>query len=413
MTATFETLMALDRLLAERGGHHPLTPWWVETLRRWYEHPTATSLVARVGRGGTKSTTSVKVSLNEVLFGRWPVPPGERHWWVYVSVSRDEAAARLLLIESFLRALGEQYSRRDDTIELARAPLGWKVLACQVASVSGPRAIGYSADELTKWRSADRLANPAREVIASSNAMAITHPRARKLLISSPLGLTDYHFERFSRGDTDDQIVAQAPTWIANPTITEQQTHDIEPDERIWRREYAAVPQAGSLSVFEPEAIARAFQPVTTIGPPRGRVGVIDASSGRKDSWTFGIASWQDTSEGRRLVFSRIDGFHGRFWEQQSGEAIVRTVAETFRDHGVVKVFGDQRESLMLRAAFSRHALRFTEIPWTGPAKERAVSTVRRWLADGLLALPEHDRLREELLEFEERITPTGSFTFG
>ena len=38
---------------------------------------------------------------------------------------------------------------------------------------------------------------------------------------------------------------------------------------------------------------------------------------------------------------------------------------------------------------------------------------VRRWLADDLLVLPDHEKLRRQLLAFEEKITPSGALTFG
>jgi hypothetical protein len=412
MTATFDTLLALDDELV-CAGHHPVSPWWREQLARFYAHPTARTLVARVGRGGTKSHVSTKVSLNETLFGDWPVPPGEVHWWVMVSVSKEEAAARIGLIERFLLDLREPYDRNGEAITLRDRPRGWRVLACQVASTSGPRAFGYSADELCKWRSADRLANPAPEVLATMAGMSVTHPTARKLLVSSPLGMTDAHYKRFQLGDTDAQLVCEAPTWIANPSVTEQQTHELEPDERIWKREYAAIPQAGALAVFEPEAIVRAFEWPATMDEPLGRAGIIDASSGKKDTWSYGVCGWRDVAGVRSLVFDKLGGIEGAFWKQRSGERIVADVAETFKRWGVRDVHGDQRESLMLGAAFARHGLRFHEHPWTQPDKERAVGSVRRWLADGVLFLPEHEKLRDELLEFEERTTTTGAFTFG
>lgn len=259
MTATFESLTALDAQLAAKG-HPPLTPWWESTLARFYAHPTARTLLARVGRGGAKSHTSTKISLNETLFGDWKVPPGERHLWAFVSLSKDEAAQRLTLIERFLLDLGVGFDRKGDEIHLRDLPRGWRVMAAQVGAVSGFRCFGRSLDELAKWRNSDG-ANPAGEVSASTAAMMVTHPGARSLLISSPLGTLDHHAERIDLGDTADQLTAHAPSWIANPDgITEEQTRQLEPSHRVWLREYAAIPQSQMGSAFDPDLVNEAFR---------------------------------------------------------------------------------------------------------------------------------------------------------
>jgi hypothetical protein len=320
---------------------------------------------------------------------------------------------RLNLIERFLLDLGLKHDRNGDQITLQDEPRGWRVFAATVASVSGFRCFGATGDELCKWKSADKMANPAGEVMASINAMTVTHPGARRLLVSSPLGMTDHHYKRFELGDTGDQLTCEAPTWVANPSVTEQQTRELEPDERIWNREYRARPQAGALSVFEPEAIVRAFQWPSPMGEPVGRVGIIDASSGRKDSWTWGVCGWRSVGAKKALVFDKVEAFAGNFWAQKSGEEIVLTIAEALKAQGIRHVFGDQRESYMISAAFRRHSVTFQEMTWSAPSKERAVGTTRRWLADGMLYLPEHERLKDELLEFEERTTNAGGFTFA
>jgi hypothetical protein len=411
--ASFDTLLALDRKL-EAAGHHPLTPWWSEQLKHWYEHPTAYTLIARVGRGGAKSHTSVKVSINEVLANDWHVPPGEVHFWAYVSTTKDEATQRLRLIESFLTALGIQYNRAGDEIILTEAPIGWRVFAAQIGAASGFRCIGYSADELCKWRTGTQHVNPADEVIASLQAMSVTHPDARKLLISSPVGLTDYHATRFALGDTDEQVAVQAASWEANSATTEAQCRRLEPDPRIFAREYAAIPQAAALAAFDFEAVERAFAAAAqAMGAPFTAAGIIDASSGKKDAWTWGVANWRDVNGRRKLVFEKVAGFEGRFWSQKAGEKIVDEIAAELKSRKTFTVHGDQRESLMLASAFGRMGIKFVEHPWSAPAKERAVSTVRRWLADDRLVLPEHAKLTAELLQFEEHTTSSGALTFG
>lgn len=128
------------------------------------------------------------------------------------------------------------------------------------------------------------------------------------------------------------------------------------------------------------------------------------------------VARWRAMAESRddrRLVFEHVGSFDAGYWAQEHGEEIVRRVSREMRTRGVGHVYGDQREALMLSAMFTRHGQSFHERPWTGPAKERAVTLVRAWLRDGTLVLPPHDGLRLELLSFEERIASSGALTFG
>lgn len=189
----------IDRALGV-AGVPPLTPFWHAQLERLYSHPTATTLVARVGRGGAKSHTATKVGLFETLIGEWKVPAGERHFFAFVSKNRDEANQRLNMLQVWLRALGVHFNASGEEIALNDLPRGLRVFACNVGAVSGFRCFGFSADELSKWTAGSDYSNPAGEVCASLNAMAVTHPRAHKLLISSPLGTLDYHAERMALG---------------------------------------------------------------------------------------------------------------------------------------------------------------------------------------------------------------------
>ncbi len=422
MPATFETLCTLDAYL-ERAGHHPLTPWWHSTMREFYEHPTARELVARVGRSGAKSHTAVKVAFNEVLNGDWVVPPGEVHFFAFCSTNTDEAAQRLRLIDQFLRDLVqitgislpfEKLGREQ--IILPDLRLGFRVFPAQVSSASGFRCIGYCCDELAKWKSSDRFTNPANEVVSNLGATSAPHPAARKLLISSPLAMVDYHFERVELGNTPDQVIAKASSWVANPSITEAQTRKLEPDLRVWKREYAAVPQAAALAAFSPEAVTNAFRVPSAIPKAQKnlrRIGIIDASSGKKDTWAWGICGWREVDGAPRLLFDRVDGFEGDFWNQKSGDEIVALVADHLKANDIHDVAADQRESLMLKSSFGRHGIKFHELPWASTNKERAVAMLRRWFAEGQILLPEHEKLRHELLSFEEIVRPSGAFTFG
>lgn len=415
MTATFGSLLAIDQALAA-AGHHALTPFWRETFERLYSS-NAPALVARVGRGGAKSFSSVKFALNETLAGDWNVPPGERHWFGFVSRLKEEVSQRRLLLEAFLRALNVPFESRGDVVELTDLPLGFRFFAASVAATSGFRCIGFVCDELAKWESDDGYRNPANEVVSSLAAMTITHPRARRALISSPWSLDDYHAECFSRGNTDEQIVASAPTWIANPSVTQEQTHTAEPDRKKWAREYLAEPGHTESTAFEPEDVAAAFSAPTGKLRRDWRGGLtesfvlIDASSLRGDSFAFAIGATTDAGE---IQIVEVDGFEGETLRGLSMGAVVQRIAERAAKHNAHRVFGDQREEAALRELFRLRGLAFTSFAWSESSKDEAVQLLRRLMAERKLKVTcEHAKLRRELLGLKARLQPSGRISYA
>ena len=257
MAATIETLRHMDRLLAAEGIP-PLTRWWDPTLEAFLTHATARTLAAEVGRAGAKSHTVTKCAANEVLFGDWEVPPGERHYFALVSENKSEAFQRLRLLEKILSALHIPYERRGDEIALVDRPPGFRVFASDIGAVSGFRCVGFACDEVAKWPSEG--SDPADEIVASLRAMTITHRAAREFIVSSPVGKTGFRYDLCR--STDIRVFSvNAPSWVANPdAITEEETHRRESEPRVHAREYGAQPQDARLAAFPAEAIARAFR---------------------------------------------------------------------------------------------------------------------------------------------------------
>lgn len=423
MTATLETFMQLDERRA-RGGRHPSTPFWIEQAGRIYSHPTANMFVAEVGRGGIKSGFGTAVAENEVLFGDFDVPPGEVHYWVDISENKREAKQRLRQYEHDLQAFGIPFERRDDEIILPELRRGFLVRAADTGRVAGFRAIGGRVDECAKLRNKDGSRLEVGEVVTSLMAMMVTHVRHRPkcLLLSAPMGIDGYHAERVQAGNTEDQIVINAPTWVANPSISETDTHRLEPDVRKWSREYAAIPQAGAMAAFDSDAVFKAFRNVEPFVKQSPHVIVLDPSSGRKDTWSWARAWWEyppirvgesQPSGKSRLRFADVNGVAGAFFSNVSADEIVDRVAALARINNVVSVHADQREEFALASAFQRRGLTYCVHPWTAQSKPEAVERLRRWFAENRVILPEHEKLRRELIGFEERTTPSGSFTFG
>lgn len=401
--SSFETLLTMDAKLAA-SGHHPLLDWWKAELARFYAHPTALAAVYRVGRGGAKSNTSVKVGCNEILNGRFAIPAGEIHYWAQVSESKEEAKERLRLYESFFEALRVEFQAAGDSIIIPSLKRGVRVFACQIGAVSGFRCIGYSADEAAKWENSNHSANPAQEVISSIEAMTITHPGVRSLIISSPWGIDDYHYDLFEKGDTAEQVVASAPSWVANPSITREQCLiKAKGDEKILIREYEAIPGATISKALDAAHVTAAFDV-----PQSPKVGCsflcIDASSLRGDA--FAWCAGYESAKG--LVIGEVDGIEDAVLANIKMGEVVERIAARARAWGTDVVFGDQREEAGLDTLFSQHGITFVPYAWTDTSKHDAFTLLRRILKDGQLSLCEHDKLLQQAKGCKLHLMPSG-----
>jgi hypothetical protein len=414
-------LLANEKKLT-RAGFPAISPWWLAQLHAFICPPKGddgnaamrrSSFVARVGRRGGKSSTMARLAVAIATAGEHGIPKGDVGQLVFVSVSRDEAAARLRTIAEILDALGISHRMRAaDEIELTDRPILFRVLAASWRTAVGFTGLALFCDEVARWRDADDGANPASQVIAAMKPSLLT-TKGWLFLVSSPLANVDFHAEQFDRGTTDDQVVAHAASWVANPTITEAETHALERDRRLWAREYGAIPQPAIDGVFDPDDVVAAFRKGPALDSMQ-RVIVVDPSSGKRDMWAAGVCGIDlDREDKNYLVFDQV-----RWWDPAQAKAlgadgIVATIAAIAREHGITRIYGDQRDSFTLKSLVQSHGLYFHELPWTSTSKPQAVERLRRRFKDKTVLLPDVPKLHDELLNFTEIVTPNGQFTFG
>lgn len=451
--------------LAAHGVPSPSDRWMYEA-ERFYLHPTAKTWLSCVGRGGGKNHVAIFCGLSESVHGVWRIPPGERHYFVEVGENTGEAAKTLRQWSAYLRLLDIEHRATADTIDFVDeelAHLGVKCLSCRIGAVSGFRSIGDNLQEVAKW--SNEGINPAEEVAASAVAQTVTHPQARHRRFSSPLGTEGFFQEAVELGDTDHQIVTRGSSWDFNPAITEAATRLLEKDEKKWRREYLAEPQASQSSAFDPDAIdvcfkARRMPRAVVEGMPLIVIDAAGSSTGiGGDSFTYGLCRWvMSPSQTHRmewrysafvghhwdfvydesgkeiplpeserlrptLKFEWMKGIEGGFWRSVTADKIVEAIKAERDAWGAWGVVGDQRENFSLSALFAQKGIRYISLPWTSANKPGAVELVRTWMRERTLWLPReqvkdnetrpHDRLRRELLAFEEKLTPSGQITFG
>jgi hypothetical protein len=434
-----DRLLWVDARLVAKG-FPALSPWWRAVLLRFFGGG-CRRLVLRVGRRGGKSTSIVRALVVLAIWGEHKIQPGDVGVVAIVSTNKDEASQRLRLVRACLDALDMTHSPIDGGLECRNAqgkPVAFKVYAASVGAVSGFTAIGILCDEASKWKDSDSGTNPAAEVLASLRPTMATQPTARMFLSSSPFGPDDAHARAFDEGETSAQQVAHAATWEANPSITEQQTRDDEPDPKIWAREYAAIPQVGVSSAFDPAAVDNAIRPMPAVIASGDPVLVMDPSNLRNDAFAYGVARWHHpASVVEQWVTDQRPQFRGVMTIQRTevppappflaleyvnafeppvrADALViaKRLVDVCRQYRVRTVHSDQREAFLWGPLLAQHGLRFYPHDWTMQSKQSAVERLRGWFRDSQILLPDHAKLRAQLHGFSERITASGNTTYG
>jgi hypothetical protein len=293
--AFLEKLWALeDQLIA--AGFPAMPEKWRETIERFIRGGKR-RLVVRKGRRVFASTcVAPRLAVAEMLFGQHPHLPGTPpHVFAFLSVKRGEAANRLRGVKAILDVLGEPYTERDQTIELASRPAVFAVMTASFRTSVGETVAFCWCDEVARWNDADTSANPAEQVIASVSPALATLPDAKLYLVSTPLANEDYHAKAYELGDTEAQCVAFGASWDFNPTLTREVAAELEPDPKLRAREYGGIPAASVSGAFEPDHVLRCFRAVPTGAQFHQAMGVLDSAAGKRagaDQFTWGVVAY-------------------------------------------------------------------------------------------------------------------------
>lgn len=419
-----ELLDALDRVNAVlvAKAFPAMSPWWRRELERFVRAMAdgRRQLVLRVGRRGGKSSSLCRLAVVWALFGSWSVPPGDVAVVAIISVSLAEARERFRTIAAILTALGVPFDRRGDDLELRDRPVVFRCFACSTSAPVGFTGIAVIADEVARWESRDAMTNPARHVIGTVRPTLATQPFGFTVLSSSPWTLDDYHAEQFDRGDTADQVVACAPSWVANPTITEGATRRLEPDDRTWRREYAAIPSPTSSAPFFPEDALERSRDVGRVGPLRHvegrryRIGLDQAFM--RDRFGLAVVSSElaDADPLTGVRAGRVTVVHqAEAWAAQGNVvASLRRVRDACVRFDTSTVAIDQHGGAPMKELLRQLGVFAEIINWTGGdgegSKLARYRAVRDAMIAGALRLPDSPELLGELRTIQTELSPSG-----
>ena len=398
----FAHLLAVDAVLA-KAGFPPLSEFWRREAKRFL-CSSARRWVVRVGRRGGKGLTFAKLAVVFALFAPLVLPPGELALVAFLSIDRREAASRIRSVRAMLDALAVAYEPRAEELELTGRPVMLRVVTASVRAAVGFSTVLVIADEAARWRDDETNANPAREVLASIGPAGAGQPASRTIVGSSPWSESDHHAELFALGDTEHQRVSSAPTWEANPTISEAQTRALEPNEKVWLREYGAVPSATVSSITSAlEYDACVLPGVGRVPPVPGDRHVICYDAGLRNDRTVVIAA-------KRRLRERPDGgaddvlsvvavrcLAPGLLKRVTPADVVGAIVEMHRLYDGT-VFGDLHYADSIMPQLRELGIAVNEASSSASALTRRVEALGARFAAGTLELPDVPELRKEVL---------------
>ena len=498
------TIIEFADSIARVPGFEALTPPWRATLRLLYGLPLEpadvdfltvathrsrdalasyapgrfTELWARVGRRGRKSSVAVLIAVYEALFGDHEshIVPGEIALIPVISKDLSGSETVRRFEHSFLDALGIGYRETRfgnvgaTVIDGSRIALA--CLACSSTAPRGPAIPVAILDEIGFWQSSDAYANPDTEILAALRPAQAQFPGRKLLSISSPfaeIGVFHTTVEAALGNDGNKRSLAvEGPTWQWSPSVTEELTHELEPDPDTHSREYGAKPSAiGSSIVFATSAVDQCFG--RTYGGSYSTVtyqtiGVLDMSSGGSDSVTAGVCQvvkpgvdFQELAgptgcihEGHKpafdeygnfvrmvktysrqdiatnelveieipklrplLVFQEIMIVKGGFWGDLDGEQLMAGVGTMFQRWGVRQCYADKFERGLARNELRKYNVLFNDLTWTAESKHDAVIRLKRLMSDQQLVFCECPTMQSELKAYQKKPTPGGIFRYA
>jgi hypothetical protein len=408
-SAFLKRLDSLDRALVA-CGFHPMSPWWRAEIERFLRSGKKRWIV-RAGRRAGKSSTLARLACAWALWGPWSVPTGDVGVVAFVSINREEASARLRTIREVLRAIGVGFTERDQQIELVDRPVAFRVTTCSIDAV-GFTSIAVFGDEVSRWEDRDGTANPAKEVIGSLGPTLATQPFGFMCLCSAPWSISDFHAQEFDRGETEHQQVSFAESWVANPTLTEDSTHALEPDLRVWSREYAARPGSVETAALDPSDVDALFVTAGEVRAPRNYRGaysrsflLCDPSTLVHDDFAFMIGTETDDRGVQILEIGGVSAEYARSRAWNTAHAVAH-IAERAKQFGVKRAYGDSFNDCA--SHFAQHDIDYRTQKWTRDSKAAGFATLRDAIRIKKICAPEHVKLRQQMVELRERLTPTG-----
>ena len=384
--------------------------------------PRAGGYLVTVVGAGRRSGKTLHVAAPfavSALLADWSgvLAPGERGRVLLIGPTLAHVRQLLDGIAGILSLLRVKHVRRELEIEI----VGRRTLAiATVADHLGPRggtAVAAVVDEGALLPSEAGADGFDEEVLAAVRP-ALATTRGRLLITSSPWRRAGVHFDMIEQhlGKVHGDVLAlTGPTWTWNPTLTEEETRRLEPDERRWSREWNAIAGATEAAAFDPRDIRRCITAGVVERPPRGDAiygAAIDlAFAGDGCVLAIGHLELLKMPGGppiTRLVVDHLSILRARKGERLDSERVIDLFAGTLRRYRVRKAYADQHGFDLARSAFEKRGIKLELLSMNLAAQAPRFDALGGRLRAGTIALLDNDVATRELGELQVELLSTG-----
>jgi hypothetical protein len=365
--------------------------------------------VYAVGRGGGKdSVASLIATCIAVNFDpKGKLRPGEAATVLCVATDRDQAGIVLKYIRGYfeqvpaLAALVKSFDRGGLTLHNGVVIV---VATNSFRSIRGRSILCAIFDECAFWRSEDS-AIPDVEVAAAVAPGLARVPGSMSILISTVYrrgGLLYQRVKEHHGRDSDDTLAVIGTTQQFNPTADASTiARQIAEDPQRYNAEYNSVWRDDLANLFARDLLDAAVDQGVIVRAPDVGVRYLaftDASGGRSDSFTLGIAhAAKDNSVVLDLSFERKAPFN----PSQVTEEIVALL----RSYRCTQVVGDNYAAQWVTEAFAKTGMKYIK---SEADRSSIYLDCLPLFTTGRARLLDSPRLISQFAELERRAFPTG-----
>jgi hypothetical protein len=365
-----------------------------------------------IGRRAGKSKILAFIAFYLACFMDWrsKLSSGEVGVIMILAADRDQAQVILSYVKGFIHGcpLTAQLVTNEgvEHVMLGTRKVSIEVHTSNHRSPRGRTVIAALLDEVAFWRS-ETSANPAEETVRAIRPSLLSlSPHSMLIGASSPhikSGLLWDQFRQHFGREGDRVLVLQAPSLTMNPALDAAEIYaSYESDPEAAGSEYGAEWRSDLAAYVTAELVDAAVVPGRIELPKLPGIayhGFLDPASGvgAGDSMTLGICH----REGLKVVVDALHEARPPF----SPETVAYAFAKVALSYGLRRLTSDRVALGWVGEAFARHGV---TIDASALPKAALYGTLLAALSSYRVELPDHARLRTQLLSLERRVRRGG-----